>query len=158
LVWIIPTPKLTSCGRRRAASSGCAGPWRRPKDLACRPRRHVRHGAPRAPLGSPMHSYHVYILASIGKTLYIGVTNDLSHRVQQHKTGMIPGFTSKYKVNRLVYFETFADVYLARAREKQLKGWVRRRKIALIEADNPEWEDLADQIGVPLSVTATTGG
>ncbi|HYR07751.1 MAG TPA: GIY-YIG nuclease family protein [Longimicrobium sp.] len=96
-----------------------------------------------------MHSYYVYILASIGKTLYIGVTNDLPHRVQQHKTGMIPGFTSKYKVNRLVYFETFADVY-PRAREKQLKGWVRRRKIALIEVDNPEWEDLADRIGAAV--------
>jgi putative endonuclease len=104
-----------------------------------------------------MHSYHVYILASTHKTLYIGVTNDLLRRVLQHKTGALPGFTRKYKVNRLVHFEGFTDVYLARAREKQLKGWVRRRKIALIEAENPEWEDLADTIGLPLSATVSVG-
>ena len=78
-----------------------------------------------------MHAYHVYILASRHKTLYIGVSNDLRRRVYQHKTGAIPGFTSKYRVNRLVHFEAFADVYLARAREKQLKGWLRSRKIEL---------------------------
>ncbi|HEX6372125.1 MAG TPA: GIY-YIG nuclease family protein [Longimicrobium sp.] len=104
-----------------------------------------------------MYAYHVYILASIHRTLYIGVTSNLPHRVQQHKTGEIRGFTSKYKVNRLVHFEAFADVNAARAREKQLKGWVRRRKIALIEAENPEWEDLADRIGVPLSATVPVG-
>jgi putative endonuclease len=105
-----------------------------------------------------MHAYHVYILASRHRTLYIGITNDLRRRVHQHKTGEIPGFTSKYKVNRLVHFEAFADVNAARAREKQLKGWVRRRKIALIEAENPEWEDLADRIGLPLSATSPVGG
>lgn len=78
--------------------------------------------------------------------------------MQQHKAGLIPGFTSKYRVNRLVHFETFADVDHARAREKQLKGWVRRRKVALIEAENAGWEDLADRIGLPLSATAPVGG
>lgn len=105
-----------------------------------------------------MHSYHVYILASRNRTLYVGVTNDLRRRVLQHKTGLIAGFTSKYKVNQLVHFEGFADVNLARAREKQLKGWVRRRKVALIETENPEWEDLADRIGVPRSATLSVGG
>ena|SRR5687767_12381151 len=105
-----------------------------------------------------MHTYHVYILASITKTLYIGVTNDLRRRVYQHKTGMIPGFTSQYRVNRLVHYEAFTDIGDARQREKQLKGWVRRKKIELIESQNPEWEDLADRIGLPLSATAGAGG
>lgn len=105
-----------------------------------------------------MHSYYVYILASIRKTLYTGVTNDLRRRVQHHKTGALGGFTSKYRVNRLVHFESFADVDHARAREKQIKGWIRARKIALIEAENPEWEDLADRIGLPLSATASNPG
>lgn len=105
-----------------------------------------------------MHTYHVYILASITKTLYTGVTNDLRRRVYQHKTGMIPGFTSQYRVNRLVHYEAFTDIRDARQREMQLKGWVRRKKIELIESQNPEWEDLADRIGLPLSTTAGTGG
>jgi putative endonuclease len=105
-----------------------------------------------------MHAYHVYILASMRRTLYIGVTSNLRQRIHQHKTGAIKGFTSKYKVNRLVHFEAFADVNAARARERHLKGWVRRRKIALIEAENPEWEDLADRIGVPLSATVPVSG
>ena len=84
--------------------------------------------------------------------------SNLRRRIHQHKTGLIAGFTSKYKVNRLVHFEGFADVNFARAREKQLKGWVRRRKVALIETENPEWEDFADRIGVPLSATFPEGG
>lgn len=100
-----------------------------------------------------MQTFHVYILASIQKTLYIGVTNDLRRRIQQHKTGMIEGFTKTYRVTRLVHFEAFGDADHARAREKQLKGWLRKRKIELIETDNPEWEDLADRIGLPLSAT-----
>ncbi|HEX6909028.1 MAG TPA: GIY-YIG nuclease family protein, partial [Longimicrobium sp.] len=97
------------------------------------------------------------ILASIAKTLYIGVANDLRQRVYQHKTGMIPGFTSQYGVNRLVHDEAFSDIHDARRREKRLKGWVRKKKIDLIESQNPEWEELADRIGLPLSVTAGTG-
>jgi putative endonuclease len=100
-----------------------------------------------------MHAYHVYIVASRQRTLYIGVTSDLRRRIHQHKTGATGGFTSRYKVHRLVHFEAFTDVNAARAREKQLKGWLRKRKIELIEAENPEWEDLADRIGLPLSAT-----
>lgn len=95
--------------------------------------------------------YYVYIVASISRTLYIGVTNDLRRRVYQHKMGNIPGFTARYKVNRLVYFESAEEAAIAR--EKQLKGWVRRRKLALIEAENPEWNDLSDRIGLPQMAT-----
>ncbi|HEX2206601.1 MAG TPA: GIY-YIG nuclease family protein [Longimicrobium sp.] len=84
------------------------------------------------------------------------MTNDLPRRVLQHKTGALPGFTARYRVNRLVHFEVFTDVRDAQAREHQLKGWTRKKKIALIEANNPEWEDLADRIGLPLS--ARVGG
>ena len=101
---------------------------------------------------------HVYILASVQRTLYIGVTNDLRRRLYEHKTGMIPGFTRRYNVHRLVHFEMFTDIHHARERETQLKGWLRRKKIALIEAENPEWEDLADRIGLPLSATAEAAG
>jgi putative endonuclease len=97
--------------------------------------------------------YFVYILASVSRTLYIGVTNDLRRRVYEHKTGAISGFARRYRVNRLVYFEAAEDALTAIAREKQLKGWVRRRKVELIEADNPEWEDLSDRVGLPQMVT-----
>ena len=89
--------------------------------------------------------YWVYLLAS-GKngTLYIGVTHSLEVRIWQHKNKTHPGFTSQYAVTRLVYFEEFQDVRNAIAREKQLKGGSRRKKIALIERGNPEWRDLAE--------------
>jgi putative endonuclease len=103
-----------------------------------------------------MHAYYVYILASIQRTLYIGMSGELHRRIHQHKTGAIPGFTARYRVNRLVHFETFSDVRDARAREHQLKGWTRKKKIALIEAGNPEWDDLADRI-LPLSATEPVG-
>jgi putative endonuclease len=77
------------------------------------------------------------------RTLYIGVTNNLLGRVHEHKNGLSPGFASKYGLDRLVYCESTDDVRSAIAREKQLKGWVRRRKIALIETLNPSWDDLA---------------
>lgn len=87
--------------------------------------------------------YYVYILASrIGGTLYIGVTNDLLRRVGEHREGVVAGFTKKYRVHRLVYFEVFDDIEAAITREKQLKGWNRAWKIRLIEKDNPNWDDL----------------
>src|ERR1700686_2611316 len=87
--------------------------------------------------------YWVYILASrIGGTLYIGVTNDLIRRVSEHKKKLVPGFTKKYDVSRLVYFETFRDVRWAISREKLLKKWRRAWKIQLIEESNPNWVDL----------------
>lgn len=95
-------------------------------------------------------SYYVYILSSQSKTLYIGVTNDLHRRVFEHKTKAIIGFTSKYNIARLVYFEDSERIEDAIAREKQLKGWTRAKKIVLIESANPEWEDLSNGL-YPLS-------
>jgi putative endonuclease len=76
-------------------------------------------------------------------TLYIGVTNSLQRRVWQHRTGKVDGFTRRYAVNLLVYFEEFRDIGNAIARETQLKGWLREKKIALIRKENPLWHDLA---------------
>jgi len=90
-----------------------------------------------------MKKYYVYILASKRNgTLYIGVTNDLDKRTYQHKEGELEGFTKKYNIKMLVYYEAYSDVNGAIAREKQLKKWNRAWKIRLIEKFNPEWEDL----------------
>jgi putative endonuclease len=91
------------------------------------------------------HQYFVYLLASkVRGTLYIGVTNDLQRRVYEHKKANLKSFTKKYGVNMLVYFETFQDVKEAIKREKNLKKWKRAWKIKLIENDNSNWNDLAD--------------
>ena len=90
-----------------------------------------------------MRTYYIYIMASRSRVLYAGVTNDLARRVNEHKRGLNAGFTSKYRVTRLVYFEAFADIRDAIAREKAIKGWKRSRKIRLVEERNPAWEDLA---------------
>ena len=87
--------------------------------------------------------YYVYILASLSGTLYIGITNNLERRMVEHKEGLVEGFTKEYGVERLVYFEMYGDVRNAIHREKQLKGWRRDKKIALIEKVNPSWKDLA---------------
>ncbi len=92
-----------------------------------------------------MHDYFVYILASRSGVLYIGVTNDLARRLFEHQKGLFPGFTHKYNVIRLVYFESFADIRDAIAREKQLKGWRREKKTALINRLNPKWMDLSEE-------------
>lgn len=89
-------------------------------------------------------TYYVYILASKTRVLYIGMTNDLERRTAEHKQKLVPGFTAKYNVNRLVHFETTSDVRSAIAREKQLKGWLRSKKLALIGAENPHWRDLSE--------------
>ena len=92
-----------------------------------------------------MKQYFVYIMTSNSGTLYTGMTNDLQRRVYQHKHKLIRGFTSKYNVHRLVYLEVFGDVRDAIGREKQIKGWGRRKKLALIESMNPKWEDLSEE-------------
>ena len=90
-----------------------------------------------------MNQYFVYILASKKNgTVYIGVTNDLIMRVWEHKNGVVEGFTKRYNVHQLVYYEQCADVREAIAREKKLKDWHRQWKVALIERLNPTWEDL----------------
>jgi putative endonuclease len=93
-----------------------------------------------------MKSYYVYIASNASRTLYIGVTNNLDRRMYEHSHHLNPGFTSRYNVHQLVYFEETADVEAAIAREKHLKGWLRNKKIALIESVNPGWEDLSAQI------------
>ena len=90
-----------------------------------------------------MKEYYVYILASKRNgTIYIGLTSNLLKRVEQHKKGSVPGFTSKYKVKNLVYYEIYSNIYDAIAREKRLKKWKRSWKIKLIEKSNPQWDDL----------------
>ena len=91
-----------------------------------------------------MKQYYVYIMTNRSKTLYTGVTNDLMRRVYEHKNKMVEGFTKKYNITRLVYFEETNDIQSAITREKQIKGWLRRKKIALIESVNPKWEDLSE--------------
>ena len=90
-----------------------------------------------------MHQYYVYIMSSPSRTLYTGMTNDLQRRVYEHKQKLIPGFTASYNITSLVYFEETSDVKSAIAREKQIKGWTRAKKIALIELTNPQWQDLS---------------
>ncbi len=91
-----------------------------------------------------MRTYYVYILASASGVLYTGVTNGLQKRVTQHRQKLIPGFTKKYNVTKLVYFETFGDIRMAIVREKQIKAWTRKKRVVLIESKNPDWIDLAE--------------
>ena len=96
------------------------------------------------------HGYWVYILASkIGGTLYIGVTNDLVRRVYEHRESQTPGFTKRYHVHRLVYFEQHSNIDAAITREKQMKKWNRAWKVRLIEEQNPNWLDLWPDIVQP---------
>lgn len=90
-------------------------------------------------------TYWVYILASRSRNLYTGVTNDLHRRLMEHRSGLVPGFTTRYRVFRLVHFEQFGDIRDAIAREKEIKGWRREKKIWLIERQNPTWQDFADK-------------
>jgi putative endonuclease len=93
-----------------------------------------------------MKEYFVYILANKRNgTLYTGVTNDLQRRVYEHKNKLVPGFTSRYEVNKVVYFESTPDIKVAIEREKKIKGWTRKRKLALIESGNPDWQDLSEE-------------
>lgn len=96
-----------------------------------------------------IYKAYVYILASKSNgTLYVGVTNNLAKRMAEHKSGVIGGFTCRYDVKQLVYFERFTTFESAIRREKQLKGWKRSWKIGLIEHDNPQWRDLSTDVGV----------
>ena len=88
-------------------------------------------------------SYYVYIMTNPSRTLYTGITSNLRRRVYQHKSKTIAGFTSRYNINRLVYFEVFHDVRNALAREKQIKAWTRAKRLALVESKNPRWDDLS---------------
>ncbi len=89
--------------------------------------------------------YYVYIMTNQSGTLYTGDTNDLGRRVYEHNHKPIDGFTKKYNLTKLVYFESTSEVSAAIAREKQIKGWLRSKKLALIKSANPEWKDLAEE-------------
>jgi putative endonuclease len=105
--------------------------------------------------------YYVYIMTNKSRTLYTGVTNNLMRRVYEHKNKLVPGFTSKYNIQFLVYYEAGNDINAATpalqqtqcgasvAREKQIKGWLRSKKIALIDSMNPKWKDLSEEWYVP---------
>ena len=88
--------------------------------------------------------YYVYIMTNRSRTLYVGVTNDLERRVHEHKSESIEGFTKRYKMHRLVYFDATSNIEGAITREKEIKNWRRSKKIDLIEADNPGWKDLSE--------------
>jgi putative endonuclease len=97
--------------------------------------------------------YFVYILASLRGSLYVGLTDDMRKRMIQHKSGIFDGFTKKYKIDRLMYFETYSDSKMAAHREQQLKKFRREKKIALFVESNPGWKDLTEElfqsIGIP---------
>lgn len=93
-----------------------------------------------------MKRFVVYILASRSRALYTGVTSDLAQRVADHQAKAVPGFTARYNTTRLVYVEPAPNARTAIAREKQIKGWRRARKVALIESQNPDWADLAETL------------
>ena len=95
--------------------------------------------------GDILKDYYVYILTNDSKTLYVGVTNNLERRIYEHKHKLRDGFTKKYNLTKLVYFEIFNDINDAIKREKQLKNWHRQWKINLIESKNKEWKDLYEE-------------
>lgn len=95
--------------------------------------------------------YWVYIVGSSTGTLYIGMTNNIDRRIAEHKSPEFEGFAHKYHRDRLVYYESFDDVRKAIDREKQLKGWIRAKKIALITSINPKWQDLAEKWGAEMA-------
>ncbi len=97
----------------------------------------------KSPREGPM--YFVYVMTNRSMTLYTGITNNLMRRVREHKTGIGSEFTTKYKLDRLVYFERFQDVHNAIEREKRIKSWLRIKKIALIVPMNPSWKDLSEE-------------
>ena len=91
-----------------------------------------------------MPTYYVYMLTTRNNTaLYTGVTNNMQRRLYEHKNKLLDGFTKKYNISKLVYFETYSEIKYAIAREKEIKGWTRAKKNALVASSNPEWQDLS---------------
>lgn len=106
----------------------------------------------------PRKPYYVYICASHSRTLYVGMTNDLERRMREHRTKATKGFTSRYNVDRLIWWEVTGNVNAAIAREKQLKGYSRKKKVDLIEATNAGWNDLAVEMGLVVEGEEATDG
>ncbi len=100
------------------------------------------------------HRYYTYIVASRSHTLYVGITNNIEARMEEHRNGVFEGFSKRYHCNRLVYLESWHYVQRAIAREKEIKGWLRAKKIALIESQNPTWADLSENWGKPIKLYA----
>jgi putative endonuclease len=98
------------------------------------------------------HRYATYILASRSHQFYVGVTNNPERRMRQHREHAFAGFTARYNIDRLVWYHIFGDIRDAIAREKQLKGWRREKKIQLIESENPTWQDLSEEWGKPIAL------
>ena len=94
-----------------------------------------------------MRQFYVYIMNNETGTLYVGVTNDLARRIHEHKSGMNEGFTKRYNIHRLAYYEIAPNAASAIAREKQIKGYARAKKLALIKSMNPTWRDLSEDFG-----------
>ena len=90
-----------------------------------------------------MRTYYVYIMASLSRALYTGVTNNIKRRVSEHKGGINEGFTKRYRIKILVYYETYSSIKKAIEREKQIKSWRREKRVTLIEKKNPQWQDLS---------------
>ena len=93
-----------------------------------------------------MKQYFVYILTNNSGALYVGFTSNLKNRIWEHKNKVVKGFTEKYNIDKIIYFEQSENVHSAIQREKQIKGWSRKKKIALFEKENPEWRDLYDEL------------
>ena len=102
-------------------------------------------------------TYYVYIMASASHALYTGVTNDIERRVVQHREARLPSFSARYKTRNLVYMEVFGDIRAAIMREKQIKGWLRIKKLALINSANPQWKDLSAEWPAYKNVIASPG-
>ena len=100
-----------------------------------------------------MRTYHVYIMSNESKMLYVGVTNYLERRVIEHQRKTVPGFTQRYNLHRLVYFEPFTDIRDAIIWEKRIKGWLRSKKVALIQKRNPRWLDLSAEWGAEANAS-----
>ena len=91
-----------------------------------------------------LHTYFVYIVSSRSRNIYTGMTNDLQRRISERKQGFVQGFTKRYRIHRLVYYEEFGDIRAAIAREKEVKHWDPKKRLALIATQNPTWKDLAE--------------
>ncbi|MBS1815197.1 MAG: GIY-YIG nuclease family protein [Acidobacteria bacterium] len=98
------------------------------------------------------HRYYVYIVSNRSRVIYVGITSAIERRMRQHREKTYGGFTAKYGCHRLVYYEVWQDVHRAIARETELKGWARAKKVALIERNNPTWEDLSAEWARPIDV------
>ncbi len=109
-------------------------------------------------MSAPEHIYYAYIMASLSRTLYVGFTSGIEHRVWQHKHDAFEGFSKSYRCHRLVWYERFQSVDFAIAREKQVKRWSRAKKIELIERVNPAWVDLSAEWGKPMKLWSESGG